>query len=174
MKKALYVALPLLIASISPSLADSGNMKINTVKNMYNDTIKLNRKDQDFANLDTLFKYADKSLQNAVALSNMGRVDEDTEEDENHPYCYEAFEAFSLGTSNGFGLEEAKSISYKLLKNDRVRASINYTGKDNINSPKFMNYVDYSLKCTGSSCKITDMYDTDGHSNKSYVEKVCR
>lgn len=173
MKKTLYVALPLLIASISPSLADNGNMKINTVKNMYNDTIKLNRKGQDIDNLDTLFKYADKSLQNAVALSNMKRMDEDTEEDE-YTECHDAFEAFSMGNSNGFELEEAKSISYKLLKNDRVRASINYTGKDNINSPKFVNYVDYSLKCTSSSCKVTDIHDTNGSPMKAYVEKVCR
>ncbi len=172
MNKTLFVLL-LLVASFSPAVADSGNVKTNTVKNMYNDTIKLNRKGQDIDNLDTLFKYADKSLQNAVALSNMNRMDEDQQEDE-YTECHDAFEAFSLGTSNGFGLEEAKNISYKLLKNDRVRASINYTGKDNINSPKFMNYVDYSLKCTSSSCKITDIHDTDGSSMKSYVEKVCR
>ena len=157
MKKNFYFALPLLIASISPALADSGNLKISTVKNMYNDTIKLNRKNQDIDNLDTLFKYADKSLQDAVALSNMNRMGEDQQEDE-YTECHDAFEEFKFGVGNGRGLEEAKSISYKLLTNDRVRASINYTGKDNINSSKFENYVDYSLKCTGSSCKITDMY----------------
>lgn len=173
MKKSFYFALPLLIASISPALADSGNMKISTVKNMYNDTIKLNRKNQDIDNLDTLFKYADKSLQNAVALSNMNRMGEDQQEDE-YTECHDAFEEFKFGVGNGRGLEEAKSISYKLLTNDRVRASINYTGKDNINSSKFENYVDYSLKCTGSSCKITDMYHANSSSSKSYVDKVCR
>ena len=173
MKKSFYFALPLLIASISPALADSGNLKISTVKNMYNDTIKLNRKNQDIDNLDTLFKYADKSLQNAVALSNMNRMGEDQQEDE-YTECHDAFEEFKFGVGNGRGLEEAKSISYKLLTNDRVRASINYTGKDNINSSKFENYVDYSLKCTGSSCKITDMYHANSSSSKSYVDKVCR
>ena len=173
MKKSFYFALPLLIASISPALADSGNMKISTVKNMYNDTIKLNRKNQDIDNLDTLFKYADKSLQNAVALSNMNRMGEDQQEDE-YTECHDAFEEFKFGVGNGRGLEEAKSISYKLLTNDRVRASINYTGKDNINSSKFENYVDYSLKCTGSSCKITDMYHANSSFSKSYVDKVCR
>ena len=172
MNKTLFVLL-LLVASFSPAVADNGSVKTNTVKNMYNDTIKLNRKGQDIDNLDTLFKYADKSLQNAVALSNMNRMDEEQQEDE-YTECHDAFEEFRLGIGNGRGLEEAKSISYKLLTNGRVRASINYTGKDNINSSKFTNYVDYSLKCTGSSCKITDMYYANSSSSKSYVEKVCR
>ena len=167
MKKIIFV-LPLIMLSICPALADSGNMKIKTVKDMYNAAIKIDRSSGDIS--DALFKFSDKNLQNAVALSQLNSTDEDGGLSD----CFSAFETLDLGASNGYSLYEAKAIDYKLLKNGRVRANIKYTGKENINSSKFISYKDFSLKCSGSSCKITDVYDFSGVSGKSKAEKSCR
>ena len=170
MKRAICV-LPLLIASMTPALANSDTMKISTVKNMYNTVIKLSRSGQDEDTLDTLFKYADRGLQNAIGISRINRYDEDG----GLTLCFgEAYETLNLGASNNWGIDEAKGISYKVLKNGKVRASIKYTGKENINSPKFLAYKDFSLQCTASSCKITDVSDFRGFSGKLKAEKLCR
>lgn len=169
MKRVICV-FPLLIASIIPAIANSDTMKISTVKNMYNQAIKTSRSGQDEDTLDTLFKYADRSLQNAVALSRISRMTDDGDLAE----CHDAYETFILSASNGWVIDEAKSIDYKILKNGKIRASIKYTGKENINSSKFTTYKDFSLQCTNSSCKITDVADSGGYSGKLSAEKLCR
>ena len=170
MKRVICV-LPLLLASMSPALANSDTMKISTVKNMYSKAIKESRSGQNEETLDTLFKYADKGLQNAIGISKINRVDEDGY----LTYCFEeAYVTLHLSPVNGYALHETKNISYKILKNGKVRASMKYTGNENINSPKFLEYKDFSLQCTGNSCKVTAVSDSRGYSGKLKAEKLCR
>lgn len=170
MKRVICV-FPLLIASMGPALANSDTMKISTVKNMYSKAIKESRNERYEDSLDILFKYADKGLQNAIGLSKINRHDEDG----GLTLCFgEAYETLALGASNNWDIDEAKGISYKVLKNGKVRASIKYIGNENINSPKFLAYKDFSLQCTASSCKITDVSDFRGFSGKLRAEKLCR
>ena len=169
MKRAICV-LPLLLVSMTPALANSDTLKISTVKKMYNHAIQASRSGQDEDTLDTLFKYADRGLQNAVALSKINRMDEDGGLGD----CFDAYEILELAASNGWSIDEAKGIDYKVLKNGEVRASIKYTGKENINSSSFTTYKDFSLQCTGNSCKITDVSDSGGYSGKLSAEKLCR
>lgn len=170
MKRAICV-LPLLLASMTPALANSGTMKISTVKKMYNQAIKSSLSGQYDDSIDILFKYADKGLQNAVALSKINRHDEDGGLTD----CFEeAYMTLRLDVSNAWSISEARNISYKILKNGKVRTSIKYLGNENINSPKFLEYKDFSLQCTGSSCKVTDVSDSRGFSGKLKAEKLCR
>lgn len=167
--KRIICVLPLLIASISPAIANSDNIKISTIKNMYNQAIKSIRSEQYEDTLDILFKYADRDLQNAVAISKMNRHDEDGA----LTYCFGgAYEILSLGVTNSWGIDEAKWREYKVLKNGRVRATITY--QENINTAKFTGYKDFSLQCTGSSCKVTDVHNDTGLSGKIGAEKLCR
>lgn len=170
MQKALLV-LPLLILTISPALAASKDMKMATIKSMYDDAIEASRSGQDEDTLDTLFKYSDKSLQNAVALSRISRMTEDGDLAE----CHDAFEALNLGASNGWSLDEAKSIDYSMLNDGKVRANIKYTGKENIRSSDFISFKDFSLQCNADgNCKVTDVFDYTGYSGKSNAEELCR
>lgn len=169
MKRVICV-LPLLLMCMVPALADSGDLKIKTVKNMYNAAIKSSRSGQDMDTLDTLFKYSDKSLQNAIALSKINNMTEDGE----FSYCNAAYETLIINPSNGDSIDEAKSVDYRLLNNGKVRASVKYTGKENIRSSSFTAFKDFSLKCSGSSCKVTDVFDFNGDSGKLDSEKLCR
>lgn len=163
MKRLIYV-LPLLAIGITPALANSDGLKIKTVKNMYSTAIKASRNGQDIDTLDSLFKYSDRNLQNAVAFSRISRMSDDgmglTE-------CHSAYETLIINPSNGFSIDEAQNISYKVLKNGRVRASVKYTSE-------YTGLKDFSLKCSGSSCKITDVFNSNGTSGKRDSEKLCR
>lgn len=170
MKKIIF-ALPLLMIGINPAFANSDNLKIKTVKEMYNAVIKEARKGNEPDTLDFLFKYADKSLQHSVAIAKIYFWDNEAEE---FTMCNTAFDTFNLNTSQDQGVYEAKSIDYKVLKDGKVRASVKYTGKENINSPKFSHYKDFSLKCTSSACKITDVYDSERTSGRLSAEKYCK
>lgn len=149
---------------MSPAIADNGDLKIKTVKNMYNSAIKSSRNGQDLDTLDTLFKYSDKSLQNAVALSRISRMSDDGMD---LSECHSAYETLIINPSNGFSIDEAQNVNYKLLKNGKVRASVKYT--DSYTGAK-----DFSLQCSSGSCKITDVFESNGYSGKLNAEKLCR
>lgn len=163
MKKSLC-ALTLLAVSMTPALANNGNLKVKTVKNMYNAAIKSSISEQDLDTLSTLFKYSDKTLQNAIALSRVSRMSDDGID---FSECHSAYETLIINPSNGFAIEEAQSINYKVLNNGRVRASVKYTSEYN-------GLKDFSLTCSGNSCKVTDVFDADGSSGKRSAERLCR
>lgn len=156
---------------MAPALADSGDLKIKTVKNMYNAAIKSSQKGQDDDTLSTLFKYSDKGLQNAIALSRISRMDD---EGDGFSDCHSAYETLIINPSNGYGIEEVNSIDYRLLNNGKVRASVRFEGNENIRSSNFTAFKDFSLKCSSNSCKITDIFDFNGDSGKLNSEKLCR
>lgn len=163
MKRVICV-LPLLLMCMAPALADSGDLKIKTVKNMYNAAIKSSQDGQDDDTLSTLFKYSDKGLQNAIALSRISRMND---EGDGFSDCHSAYETLIINPSNGFSIDEAQNISYKLLNNGKVRANVKYTSK-------YSGIKDFSLKCSSGSCKITDVFESNGYSGKLNAEKLCR
>lgn len=163
MKKSLC-ALTLLAVSMTPALANNGNLKVKTVKNMYNAAIKSSISEQDTDTLSTLFKYSDKNLQNAIALSRVSRMSDDGMD---FSKCHSAYETLIINPSNGFAIEEAQSINYKVLNNGKVRASVKYTSE-------YTGLKDFSLTCSGNSCKITDVFDSNGESGKRNAERLCR
>ena len=59
---------------MTPALANSTSLKVKTVKDMYNTAVKASVDGQDLDTLDSLFKYSDKDLQNALALSRFSRM----------------------------------------------------------------------------------------------------
>lgn len=149
---------------MNPAVADNGDLKIKTVKNMYNSAIKSSRNGQDEDTLDTLFKYSDRDLQNAVALSRISRMSDDGMDLSD---CHSAYETLIINPSNGFSIDESQSINYKLLNNGKVRASVKYTAD-------YTGTKDFSLQCSSGSCKITDVFESDGYSGKLNAEKLCR
>ncbi len=163
MKRVICV-LPLMLMCMVPALADSGDLKIKTVKNMYNAAVKASLSGQDVDTLDTLFKYSDRNLQNAVALSRISRMSDDGMD---LSECHSAYETLIINPSNGFSIDEAQNINYKLLNNGKVRASVKYTSE-------YTGIKDFSLQCSSGSCKITDVLESDGYSGKLNAEKLCR
>lgn len=161
--KPVFFALPLAILVSIPAVASTDSIKIQTVKNMYNAAIKKNQRGDDLDTLGTLFKYADKGLQNAIGLA---QISSSTDDEGYFSECHGVYENLSLSPSNGWGLDEAKSISYKVLNNGRVRASIKF--------PDGSLYKDLALQCTSGSCKVTDSFDSDNNSAKSMAERLCR
>lgn len=162
MKKIICV-LPLLAIGLTPALANSDSLKIKTVENMYNTVIEANRRDQDIDTLRTLFSVSDQSLQNAITLAKFGRLDDGGD----MTICHSAFETLVLNPSNGMFLHEIEDISYRTLNDGKVRASILYY--DDVVGIK-----DFSLKCNSNSCKVADVFDSDGASSKHKSERLCR
>lgn len=79
-----------------------------------------------------------------------------------------------LAVGNSYRINEASKISYRLLDNSRVRASIMVQGSENINAANFIEYKDFELTCQNSMCKITDVYDSFGDSAKFFANQACR
>ncbi len=162
--KKLVCVLPLLAICMTPAFANNNDLKIKTVKNMYSSAIKANRNDEDIDTLRTLFRASDQSLQNAITLAKFGRMSDDGGA---MTSCHGAYEMLTMNPSNGFSIDEVQNINYRVLKNGRVRASVNYTSE-------YTGIRDFSLKCSGNSCKVTDVFNFDGDSGKRSSEKLCR
>ena len=80
----------------------------------------------------------------------------------------------NLSVGNGYSIDEAADVKYKVLDNGNVRASILLDGDEDIRDSEFNNYKDFSLKCSDEGCKITDMLDSYGDSALQAVELACR
>lgn len=80
----------------------------------------------------------------------------------------------NLSVGNGYSIEEAADVKYKVLDNGNVRASILLDGDEDINDSNFDNYKDFLLNCSSEGCKIADMFDSYGYSALQAVELACR
>lgn len=104
--------------------------KVTLVKQIYREAVA-----NPDSSMDILKKYADTSLKQAI------RKSENAEE-----ICLEADPIW-----NSQDPEITKKIKVSELSNGKVRASFSQYGS-RVN-------VDYSVNCTGHSCKITDVDD---------------
>ena len=174
--KKLILALPLLVVIMSPTYAQSneGFYKKNTVKLMYKDATIASARNYRTDELDTLYAYSDRELQNAVALTKSDAMNPYQEGGNDISPCSATRETLNLSTSNGVGLDEMAGINYTLLSNGRVRVSMMLTDDYDINSPDFTDFRDFSLICDGEACNIIDIYDSYGESGKTAADKYCR
>ena len=150
------------------------NHKKDIIRFLYRDTILSLKNDDRAEDLDTLFAYADRDLQNAIALvkaDSMNTYDGYADEISD---CSEVRYILNLSVGNGYSIDEAADVKYKVLDNGNVRASILLDGDEDIADSDFNNYKDFSLKCSDEGCKITDMLDSYGDSALQAVELACR
>jgi len=150
------------------------NHKKDIIRFLYRDTILSLKNDDRAEDLDTLFAYADRDLQNAIALvkaDSMNTYDGYADEISN---CSEVRYILNLSVGNGYSIDEAADVKYKVLDNGNVRASILLDGDEDIRDSDFNNYKDFSLSCSSEGCKITDMLDSYGDSALQAVELACR
>ena len=150
------------------------NHKKDIIRFLYRDTILSLKNDDRAEDLDTLFAYADRDLQNAIALvkaDSMNTYDGYADEISN---CSEVRYILNLSVGNGYSIDEAADVKYKVLDNGNVRASILLDGDEDIGDSDFNNYKDFSLSCSSEGCKITDMLDSYGDSALQAVELACR
>ena len=148
--------------------------KKDIIKFLYRDAVLSLKNDHNSQDLDTLFAYADKDLQNAIALVKAdsmntydGYADEISE-------CNEVRYILNLSVGNGYSIDEAADVKYKVLDNGNVRASILLDGDEDIEDSNFDSYKDFSLSCSSDGCKVTDMFDSYGDSALQAVELACR
>ena len=173
MKKIVWLV-PLLLALIIPAHANYDFYKKNTVKLMYKDATIASARDYRSDELDTLYTYSDRELQNAIALVQSDSKSRYEGSEDGITNCNEVRYVLKLTTGNGYSITEAKAVDYKVLNNGRVRASLSVEGYGNIDDYDFDNFKDFSLTCSGESCKITDIYDYRGESGISAADKHCR
>ena len=150
------------------------NHKKDIIRFLYRDTILSLKNDDRAEDLDTLFAYADRDLQNAIALvkaDSMNTYDRYADEISD---CSEVRYILNLSVGNGYSIDEAADVKYKVLDNGNVRASILLDGDEDIGDSDFNNYKDFSLSCSSEGCKITDMLDSYGDSALQAVELACR
>lgn len=174
--KNILLALSLLAISSVQANAnyDEGDYKKDTIKFMYNSAIKAVEYDSKSDDLDTLYAYSDRELQNAIGLIKSDSMSAYEGYEYDVSDCNEVRYILQPTTGNGYSIDEVSEVNYRLLNNGRVRASIMLDGNEDIDNSSFMDFKDYSLTCSGESCKITDVYDSDGESGKVAADNTCR
>ena len=159
---------------IKDEIVNNDSHKKDIIKFLYRDAVLSLKNDDTAEELDTLFAYADRDLQNAIALvkaDSMNTYDGYADEISD---CSEVRYILNLSVGNGYSIDEAADVKYKVLDNGNVRASILLDGDEEIADSDFNNYKDFSLKCSDEGCKITDMLDSYGDSALQAVELACR
>lgn len=159
---------------IKDEIVNNDSHKKDIIKFLYRDAVLSLKNDDTAEELDTLFAYADRDLQNAIALvkaDSMNTYDGYADEISD---CSEVRYILNLSVGNGYSIDEAADVKYKVLDNGNVRASILLEGDEDIADSDFNNYKDFSLKCSDEGCKITDMLDSYGDSALQAVELACR
>ena len=159
---------------IKDEIVNNDSHKKDIIKFLYRDAVLSLKNDDTAEELDTLFAYADRDLQNAIALvkaDSMNTYDGYADEISD---CSEVRYILNLSVGNGYSIDEAADVKYKVLDNGNVRASILLDGDEDIADSDFNNYKDFSLKCSNEGCNITDMLDSYGDSALQAVELACR
>ena len=159
---------------IKDEIVNNDSHKKDIIKFLYRDAVLSLKNDDTAEELDTLFAYADRDLQNAIALvkaDSMNTYDGYADEISD---CSEVRYILNLSVGNGYSIDEAADVKYKVLDNGNVRASILLDGDEDIADSDFNNYKDFSLKCSDEGCQITDMLDSYGDSALQAVELACR
>ena len=159
---------------IKDEIVNNDSHKKDIIKFLYRDAVLSLKNDDTAEELDTLFAYADRDLQNAIALvkaDSMNTYDGYADEISD---CSEVRYILNLSVGNGYSIDEAADVKYKVLDNGNVRASILLDGDEDIADSDFNNYKDFSLKCSDEGCNITDMLDSYGDSALQAVELACR
>ena len=159
---------------IKDEIVNNDSHKKDIIKFLYRDAVLSLKNDDTAEELDTLFAYADRDLQNAIALvkaDSMNTYDGYADEISD---CSEVRYILNLSVGNGYSIDEAADVKYKVLDKGNVRASILLEGDEDIADSDFNNYKDFSLKCSDEGCKITDMLDSYGDSALQAVELACR
>lgn len=154
--------------------ANNDNHKKDIVKFLYRDGALSLINNPNAEEIDTLFAYADRELQNAIALVKADSMNTYDGYADEISACSEVRYILNLSVGNGYSIDEAADVKYKVLDNGQVRASILLDADDDIEDSNFNNYKDFSLSCSGDGCKITDMYDSYGYSALQAVEEDCR
>lgn len=161
-------------SQIKDEIVNNDSHKKDIIKFLYRDAVLSLKNDDTAEELDTLFAYADRDLQNAIALvkaDSMNTYDGYADEISD---CSEVRYILNLSVGNGYSIDEAADVKYKVLDNGNVRASILLDGDEDIADSDFNNYKDFSLKCSNEGCNITDMLDSYGDSALQAVELACR
>lgn len=155
-------------------IVSNDNHKKEIIKFLYRDAMLSLKNDDTAEELDTLFAYADRDLQNAIALVKADSMNTYDGSEYEISDCSEVRYILNLSVGNGYSIDEAADVKYKVLDNGNVRASILLDGDEDITDSDFNNYKDFSLKCSTEGCKITDMLDSYGDSALQAVELACR
>ncbi|MGP5550445.1 hypothetical protein ACTXNE_07120 [Psychrobacter namhaensis] len=133
---------------IKDEIINNDSHKKDIIKFLYRDAVLSLKNDDTAEELDTLFAYADRDLQNAIALvkaDSMNTYDGYADEISD---CSEVRYILNLSVGNGYSIDEAADVKYKVLDNGNVRASILLDGDEDIADSDFNNYKDFSLKCS--------------------------
>lgn len=151
---------------------NDGNKK-DVVKFMYRDAVLSLKEDDDIDDINILFAYADRELQNAIGLVKADAMSQ-YEGNDDITKCNAVRYITNLSVDNSYTIDEVADIKYKVLDNGKIRASILLEGDENIEASGFDSYRDFSLRCSSEGCKITDMFNSYGDSALQAVEEACR
>lgn len=159
---------------IKDEIVNNDSHKKDIIKFLYRDAVLSLKNDDTAEELDTLFAYADRDLQNAIALVKADSMNTYDGSEYEISDCSEVRYILNLSIGNGYSIDEAADVKYKVLNDGKVRASIMLDGDENIDDINFDNYKDFLLNCSSEGCKIADMFDSYGDSALKAVEDSCR
>lgn len=159
---------------IKDEIVDNDSHKKDIIKFLYRDAVLSLKNDDTSEELDTLYAYADRDLQNAIALVKADSMNTYDGSEYEISECSEVRYILNLSVGNGYSIDEAADVKYKVLNDGKVRASIMLDDDENIDDSNFDNYKDFLLNCSSEGCKIADMFDSYGDSALQAVEDSYR
>ena len=147
-------AMMVLLASglLSSVVYANDSLKISTVKDFYDNSLFYDSDIEGYnSDPETIYSYADESLTQALRLQeNVGMTD---------GICGEYVSPLMWDSGDPFYDTE---LSYAINRDGRVEVKMGYGGS-----------ALYSLQCSQSSCKITDIISRE-ISLKNSINKECR
>lgn len=157
----------------APTLNNDSHKK-DFIRFVYRDAAQSLRNNDKADDLNTVFAYADRNLQNAIALVKADAMNSYEGGEGSISTCNAVRFILHLSVGDGYRVNEAADIKYKVLDNGQVRVNILLHDDEDIESSDFDSYKDFSLSCSADGCKITDMFDSEGNSALQAVEDACR
>lgn len=148
-----------------------GFEKYATVAKMYSDMM-LDKYNEESHTLSYLYNYSDKDLKESITLVKEN-ISKNSQSLDRVKSCEKAILILNLFPSTSYKLDNNLVIDYIILANGKVRSSMLVKDNENINNFKFGTFKDFSLNCQKGSCKITDVFDSEGKSAKTLIQELC-
>ncbi len=139
-------------------------LKIQTIKNIYDEAIKQSKASEDFAEIDFIADHADDGFKSAISKA----MNHDGEEEVDN--CTDSMYLMKFVPGNGCRVSDVETVEATIDKLGRVKVTMGIPdGAGKYNHEIFF----FKMSCHENVCKISDIIDEYGDSGLQLAEEWC-